>query len=108
MVCRGLSDCLLKLLNFLLSLVGYGGYEVFLFVEWKRVSHDDKGISPVSDNAQIIEFGRPLLIAVSLSEGFLDKLPKTCYRSVHECDNLRKDFNRINKEVARLKNVSFV
>ncbi|KAK9155333.1 hypothetical protein Sjap_002813 [Stephania japonica] len=26
---------------------------------------------------------------------------------VHECDNLRKDFNRINKEVARLKNQLF-
>ncbi|KAK9145168.1 hypothetical protein Sjap_005071 [Stephania japonica] len=82
MACRGFWECLLKLLNFLLTLVGLAmvGYGIYLFVEWKRVSDDDKGISPVSsDNAQIIEFGRPLLIAASLSESFLDKLPKAWF-----------------------------
>ncbi|KAK9153191.1 hypothetical protein Sjap_000671 [Stephania japonica] len=57
-------------------------YGICLFIEWKRVSHDDKGISPVSDNAQIIEFGRPLLIVVPLSESFLDKLPKTWWKNM--------------------------
>ncbi|KAK9140132.1 hypothetical protein Scep_009813 [Stephania cephalantha] len=50
----------------------------------RRDSDEDKGISPVSSgNVQIIEFGRPLLIAAaSLSETFLDKLPKTWCRKV--------------------------
>lgn len=81
MACRGLWECLLKLLNFLLTLTGLAmvGYGVYLLVEWNRVSSsddDDEPISPTGDNPEFLTFGRPMLVAVSLSSSFLDKLPK--------------------------------
>ncbi|CAL9052340.1 tobamovirus multiplication protein 2A [Musa acuminata AAA Group] len=84
MACRGLWECLLKLLNFLLTLTGLAmvGYGVYLLVEWNRVSSsddDDEPISPTGDNPEFLTFGRPMLVAVSLSSSFLDKLPKAWF-----------------------------
>lgn len=82
MACRGCLECLLKLLNFLLTLVGLAmvGYGIYLFVEFKNASSaDDSSIAPSSD--EWIQLGRPLLMAVSLSSSVLDNLPKAWYAS---------------------------
>lgn len=81
MACRGCLECLLKLLNFLLTLVGLAmvGYGIYLFVEYKRA--DDLGtVSPVSDDEGFVQFGRPMLMAVSLAESIFNKLPKAWYQ----------------------------
>ncbi|KAG8637853.1 tobamovirus multiplication protein 2A [Manihot esculenta] len=76
MACRGCLECILKLLNFLLTLVGLAmvGYGIYLFVEYKRA--DDETLAPVSGDPGLIQLGRPVLMAVSLSESIFDKLPK--------------------------------
>ncbi|XP_031503605.1 tobamovirus multiplication protein 2A-like [Nymphaea colorata] len=79
MACRGFWECLLKLLNFLLTLAGLAmvGYGIYLFVEWNR-SLD--GLSPmVGESLEKITLGRPLLMSVSLSDSILDKLPKAWF-----------------------------
>uniref|UniRef100_A0A2P2KH54 Uncharacterized protein MANES_15G173600 n=1 Tax=Rhizophora mucronata TaxID=61149 RepID=A0A2P2KH54_RHIMU len=80
MAYRGCLECLLKLLNFLLTLVGLAmvGYGIYMFVEYKRASVH-KPLSPVSYDPGLIQLGRPMLMAVSLSESILDKLPKAWY-----------------------------
>ncbi|PKA58867.1 Tetraspanin-19 [Apostasia shenzhenica] len=79
MACRGCLECLLKLVNFLLSVSGLAmiGYGIYLLVEWNRVSHgsSDEPISPASDGAEIWKLGRPMLLAASFSDSFLDRLP---------------------------------
>lgn len=70
----------MKLLNFLLTLVGLAmvGYGIYLFVEYKRA--DDLGtVSPVSDEEGFVQFGRPMLMAVSLADSIFDKLPKAWF-----------------------------
>jgi len=85
MACRGCWECLLKLLNFILSITGLAivGYGIYLFVEFSKVSDDDTpDISPVSDDYALIQLGRPMLMAVSLSDSFFDNLPRAwcvCY-----------------------------
>lgn len=70
----------MKLLNFLLTLTGLTmvGYGIYLFVEYKRASGDSAD-SPTSYDQTLVQFGRPMLMAVSLSESFWDKLPKEWY-----------------------------
>ncbi|KAK6782976.1 hypothetical protein RDI58_020772 [Solanum bulbocastanum] len=79
MTCKGFWECLLKLLNFLLTLVGLTmvGYGIYLFVEYKNHSHsgDDYPVAPPM-SGDMIEFGRPMLMAVSLAGNIFDKLPK--------------------------------
>lgn len=79
MACKGFWECLLKLLNFLLTLVGLTmvGYGIYLFVEYKNHSHsgDDYPVAPPM-SGDMIEFGRPMLMAVSLAGNIFDKLPK--------------------------------
>lgn len=80
MACRGCLECLLKLLNFLLTLAGLAmvGYGIYLFVEYKRA--DNLGtVSPVSGDEGFIQLGRPMLMAVSLADSIFDKLPKAWY-----------------------------
>ncbi|GFZ00887.1 hypothetical protein Acr_14g0005220 [Actinidia rufa] len=80
MACRGCWECLMKLLNFLLTLVGLAmvGYGIYLFVEYKNASSDDSpAISPTSGD--VIQLGRPMLMAVSLSSSIFDSLPKAWY-----------------------------
>ncbi|KOM44885.1 hypothetical protein LR48_Vigan06g019100 [Vigna angularis] len=81
MACRGCWECLLKLLNFILSLTGLAivGYGIYLFVLFSKASDDNTSdISPVSDDSSLIQLGRPMLMAVSLSDSFLDNLPRAC------------------------------
>lgn len=78
--CKGFFECLLKLLNFLLTLVGLAmvGYGIYLFVEYQKTSSgDDSDLSPSS--GELIQLGRPMLMAVSIGSNFLDKLPKAWY-----------------------------
>ncbi|XP_047342107.1 tobamovirus multiplication protein 2A [Impatiens glandulifera] len=79
MACKGCLECLLKLLNFLLTLLGLAmvGYGVFLFVMYNKSSADDSSQPPSSND--MIQFGRPMLITMSLSSSFLDNLPKAWF-----------------------------
>ncbi|XP_010275310.1 PREDICTED: tobamovirus multiplication protein 2A [Nelumbo nucifera] len=81
MACRGCLECLLKLLNFLLTLVGLAmvGYGIYLLVEWKKTSADTDSLSPLSDNHEFVQLGRPMLLVVSLSSNIFDKLPKAWF-----------------------------
>uniref|UniRef100_A0A2P2KH72 Uncharacterized protein MANES_17G019600 n=1 Tax=Rhizophora mucronata TaxID=61149 RepID=A0A2P2KH72_RHIMU len=76
MACRGCLACLLNLLNFLLTLVGLAmvGYGIYLLVEYMR-AYGDMPVPPVSYDPGLIQLGRPMLMAVSLSERIFDKLP---------------------------------
>ncbi|KDP36200.1 hypothetical protein JCGZ_10291 [Jatropha curcas] len=80
MACRGCLECILKLLNFLLTLVGLAmvGYGIYLFVEYKRAA-DGESLAPVSGGSDLIQLGRPMLMAVSFSESIFDKLPKAWF-----------------------------
>ncbi|KAJ4958497.1 hypothetical protein NE237_025608 [Protea cynaroides] len=79
MACRGFWECLLKLLNFLLTLVGLAmvGYGVYLLIQWKKTS-DVSDLSPTSDSQELVQFGRPLMLAMSLSTISL-QLPKAWF-----------------------------
>lgn len=77
MGCRGCFECLLKFLNFLLTLVGLGmvGYGIYLFVEWRRIIDN----TPTGSSQEFVQLGRPMLLVVSLSGSILDKLPKAWF-----------------------------
>ncbi|EXB99792.1 hypothetical protein L484_023325 [Morus notabilis] len=79
MACRGCLECLLKLLNFLLTLVGLAivGYGIYLLVEYTK-STDDTA-PPVGDDHNSMQLGRPMLMAASMSAGIFDKLPKAWF-----------------------------
>ncbi|XP_031268450.1 tobamovirus multiplication protein 2A-like [Pistacia vera] len=81
MACRGCLECLLKLLNLLLTLVGLAmvGYGIYLFVEYKRAEANETLFSPVSGDETLVQLGRPMLMAVSLSSSIFDKLPKAWF-----------------------------
>ncbi|XP_057422156.1 tobamovirus multiplication protein 2A [Lotus japonicus] len=79
--CRGCWECLLKLLNFLLTLVGLAmvGYGIYLLVEFSKASDNTLSVSTVSDDQTLVQLGRPMLMAVSLSNSFFDDLPKAWF-----------------------------
>ncbi|CAK9167646.1 unnamed protein product [Ilex paraguariensis] len=80
MACRGFLECLLKLLNFLLTLVGLAmvGYGIYLFVEFKSASSDDTTPAPSSEG--FVQLGRPMLMVLSLSSSSIfDNLPKAWF-----------------------------
>ncbi|KAF1874734.1 hypothetical protein Lal_00007348 [Lupinus albus] len=79
--CKGCWECLLKVLNFILTLTGLAivGYGIYLLVEFTKASSDTPSIPPVSDDRDLIRLGRPMLMAVSLSDSILDKLPKAWF-----------------------------
>ncbi|OMO93131.1 Tetraspanin/Peripherin [Corchorus olitorius] len=79
MACKGCLECLLKLLNFLMTLVGLAmvGYGIYLFVEYKNAS--DTLLSPVRSDQDLVQLGRPMLMAVSLSSNIFDNLPKAWF-----------------------------
>ncbi|KAF8380670.1 hypothetical protein HHK36_028160 [Tetracentron sinense] len=81
MACKCCLNFLLKLLNFLLTLVGLAmvGYGIYLLIEWERASDLTGSISPLSENHESIQLGRPMMLAVSLSTSILDKLPKAWF-----------------------------
>ncbi|CAM8908367.1 unnamed protein product [Rhodiola kirilowii] len=76
MSCKGCLECLLKLLNFLLTLVGLAmvGYGIYLFVVYKQSSSVTLGMPD-----HVAEFGRPLMMVVSLNSSILDDLPKAWF-----------------------------
>ncbi|KAK8518484.1 hypothetical protein V6N12_017631 [Hibiscus sabdariffa] len=78
MACRGCLECLLKLFNFLMSVAGLAmvGYGIYLFVEYKRAADVVTLLSPVGSDQNLIELGRPMLIALSVSSDIFDHLPK--------------------------------
>ncbi|KAF8728167.1 hypothetical protein HU200_018751 [Digitaria exilis] len=75
--CRGFFECLLRLLNFVLTVAGLAmvGYGIYLLVEWTKISKGLSGGSP----AEVLVLGRPLLGAVALGDSFLDNLPKAWF-----------------------------
>ncbi|RWW77459.1 hypothetical protein BHE74_00014376 [Ensete ventricosum] len=88
MACKGFWECLLKLLNVILTLAGLAmvGYGVYLLVEWNKIasgSDGDDAASPTSSDSEFLKLGRPMLVAVSLSSSFLDYLPKAWYGILH-------------------------
>lgn len=81
MACRGCLECLLKLLNFLLTLAGLAmvGYGIYLFVMYMNSSSDTASVLPVGTGGNLIELGRPMLTTVSLSSSIFDDLPKAWF-----------------------------
>ncbi|KAH6790745.1 tobamovirus multiplication 2A [Perilla frutescens var. frutescens] len=82
MACKGFWECLLKLLNFLLMLVGLAmiGYGVYLFVEYKNAASSGGDVPlPPSSSPEFVQLGRPMLMAVSLADSIFDKLPKAWF-----------------------------
>lgn len=82
--CRGFFECLLRLLNFFLTVAGLAmvGYGIYLLVEWMRISGGGGGAPPSpAPPAELLTFGRPMLTVVALGEGgsFFDKLPKAWF-----------------------------
>ena len=82
MACRGFFDCLLKLMNTLLTFLGLGmvGYGIFLFIEYQNANSpgDDPAVPPSSEG--LIQLGRPMMMAVSLgADNIFDNLPKAWY-----------------------------
>ncbi|KAI3693759.1 hypothetical protein L1987_76711 [Smallanthus sonchifolius] len=89
MACKGFLECLLKLLNLLLTLVGLAmvGYGVYLFLMYKNATDD---VDFVRSNEGLMQLGRPMLTAVSLSSNsFYDSLPTACY----EVSNSKEDYS---------------
>ncbi|XP_071730761.1 tobamovirus multiplication protein 2A-like [Rutidosis leptorrhynchoides] len=94
MACKGFLECLLKLLNFLLTLTGLAmiGYGVYMFVMYKNAMDNPEPphrdlvpphrdlVPPHGDlmppHGDLILLGRPMLMAVSLSASdIFDNLP---------------------------------
>ncbi|GER50612.1 tobamovirus multiplication 2A [Striga asiatica] len=63
MACKGFWECLLKLLNFLLVLVGFAmiGYGIYLFVEYNNAASADGDAALPPSGEKIVRFGRPML-----------------------------------------------
>ncbi|KAL6348537.1 hypothetical protein AAG906_013157 [Vitis piasezkii] len=59
-----------------LALVGYG---IYLSVEYKKSSSETLTISPVKGDSDVIQLGRPVMMAVTLSSSILDNLPKAWF-----------------------------
>ena len=58
-----------------LAMVGYG---IYLFVEYKNATSDDSPAIPPT-SGDMIQLGRPMLMAVSLSSNIFDGLPKAWF-----------------------------
>jgi hypothetical protein len=78
MACRGFLEWILKLLNFLLTIVGLAmvGYGIYLLVEYKRVAGYTLTIPSADEDHGLIQLGQPMLMALSLSANIFDNLPK--------------------------------
>ncbi|XP_022738161.1 tobamovirus multiplication protein 2A-like [Durio zibethinus] len=81
MACRGCLECLLKLLNFVMTLAGLAmvGYGIYLFVEYEKAADTAMLLSPAGSDQDLIQLGRPMLMAVSLSSSIFDNLPKAWF-----------------------------
>ncbi|XP_074588244.1 tobamovirus multiplication protein 2A-like [Curcuma longa] len=76
MACKGFWECLLKLFNLVLTATGLAmvGYGIYLLVEWNRVASGGDTALPVSNDLEFSKLGRPMLVAMSLSSSFFDRL----------------------------------
>ncbi|XP_076953224.1 tobamovirus multiplication protein 2A-like [Bidens hawaiensis] len=77
MACKGFLECLLKLLNFLLTLTGLAmvAYGVYMFLMYQN-ARDQEFEPPHGPHEELIKLGRPMLMAVSLSRiSIFDNLP---------------------------------
>ncbi|KAL8150567.1 LOW QUALITY PROTEIN: hypothetical protein V2J09_020375 [Rumex salicifolius] len=75
MACRGFLECVLKLLNFLMTLAGLAmvGYGIYLFVEYKQSSSLNS--MPIGHNeVDLINLGRPFLALVTKSSDMWDEI----------------------------------
>lgn len=81
MACKSFWECLLKVLNFLLILVGLAmvGYGVYLFVEYKNNASTGGDFPTASPSMEFEQLGRPLLLTVSVADSVFDNLPKAWY-----------------------------
>ncbi|XP_022772443.1 tobamovirus multiplication protein 2A-like [Durio zibethinus] len=81
MACRGFLECLLKLLNLLMTLVGLAmvGYGIYLFVEYTKSAAAAMLLLPVGSDQNLIQLGRPMLMSVSPSSSIFDSLPKAWF-----------------------------
>ncbi|KAK7263336.1 hypothetical protein RJT34_30924 [Clitoria ternatea] len=81
MACRGCLECLLKLLNFVMTLVGLAmvGYGIYLLVEYSNAPHNTLTAPSVGGDHTLVQLGRPMLMAMSLSNSFFDHLPKAWF-----------------------------
>ncbi|KAK2356475.1 tobamovirus multiplication protein 2A [Trifolium repens] len=81
MACRGFWECLLKLLNFILTVTGLAmlGYGIYLLVEFSKAPDNSLTLSSVTDDQTIVQLGRPMLIALPLSNNIFDDLPKAWF-----------------------------
>ncbi|MBA0718580.1 hypothetical protein Golax_006322 [Gossypium laxum] len=59
-----------------LAMVGYG---IYLFVKYKDADDTVMLLSPVGSDQDLIQLGRPMLMAVSLSSSIFDNLPKAWF-----------------------------
>ena len=67
------------------------GYGIYLFVEYNKTP--DNTLT-VGDDQTLVQLGRPMLVAVSLSNSFLDDLPKAWY----ECCSSPANFWGVSNE----------
>ncbi|CAI9756424.1 unnamed protein product [Fraxinus pennsylvanica] len=69
------------LLNFLLTLVGLAmvGYGIYLFVEYKNAASSGDNVPIAPPGGELVQLGRPMLMAVSLADSIFDKLPKAWF-----------------------------
>ena len=81
MGCKGCWECLLKLLNFLMTLAGLAmvGYGIYLLVQYNNAPDNTLTVTNVGDDQTLVELGRPMLVAVSLSNNIFDDFPKAWY-----------------------------
>ena len=61
-----------------LAMVGCG---IYLFVEYKKSADTAMLLSPADSDQNLIQLGRPMQMAVSLSSSIFDNLPKHGMRS---------------------------
>lgn len=81
MACRGCWECVLKLLNSLLTITGLAmvGYGIYLLVQFGKAPDNSLNVATVSDDQTYVLLGRPMLMALPLSNNFFDDLPKAWY-----------------------------
>ncbi|GAB2296523.1 Tobamovirus multiplication protein 2A [Dionaea muscipula] len=82
MACRGFLECILKLLNLLVTLVGLAmvGYAIYLFVVYEQSSSLDLSNIMLAGNEKgMLQLGRPLLMSVVVSSSFWDDLPRAWF-----------------------------
>lgn len=79
MACRGFFECILKLLNFVVMVVGLAmtGYGAYLLVMWLQVLNPSPAAPPsVDPSGDLLRLGRPMLLLLdaSLSDGTAERL----------------------------------